>query len=67
MDEVAVVVRGGGQGSLVGEELTVEGGESLRRLRSAGGELRRRDPAPEVDVETGDGDCRQRSAQKVAA
>ena len=35
MDEVAEVVRGGGQGGIVGEELTVEGRESVRRGRPA--------------------------------
>ena len=67
VDGVAEVFGGGAQGGVVGEELAVETGEAVRRLRAPGGEIRRRRPALQVDVEAGDRHRRQRAAQEIAA
>jgi hypothetical protein len=67
VDGMAEIVGGGGQAGIVDEELTVEMGESIRRPRTAGRQLRRRGPAPQLGIETGDGHRRQRASQEVPA
>lgn len=64
MDRVAEVVGGGGQAGVVEEELAVEVRKTLRRSGAATGELRRRDPALQGNVEAGDGGHGQRARRK---
>jgi hypothetical protein len=59
VDGVAVVVGGGGQRRVVGEELAVEVREPLCQIRTAARQLGRRGPAPQLRVEAEDGHRRQ--------